>query len=598
MRPLSVARTLDSPPTLMSRKQLSAFSSLAAIIQLASSLSSSNDLYKQLRKLPARTLWQDEVPKFNALSSAQREKSVAVIRAVGVRFKNAEDEVSKQTVLQWLLELLEDPSEKIRRYAITAIPKVGGSGGLAETRLLSMYQCSSIEREKQAIAEALSKIGGEATTLVAHPGSLLDDHRIRARVARRQSPSAILLDSRLPSGLRVHLRCRRGLEQIVADEVRELSNKLGLSHVETLIGCVVVDTRRAMRLADLFSLRCYDTLGFVLQPPAEAKWGMQRLARSHQEEAIAATIASTKCEELMRTCTSGALRYRLHLDVSLALAASTMLPVSPPRAVGKPRAPSTRAIKAMRERISRASYALNPRILADGRQAVWIIEAFSHEPLVDGPQEGVQAPMVELQPRVTPNPRLAFQTATFYAGAHPSLAACMARMARPWQPEGVVWDPFCGTGLELIESSLANPSVLRLVGTDIDATALNVARANVESARYRGILSSSVADDFHECDFRKGPELVPEIAASRVSLIITNPPLGRRVKVANLHALFYDLFNVAARTLSPDGRMVFINPLRVQLPRDLRSKLMLEQRSSVDLKLRRDCSVEVYRRIR
>ena len=35
-----------------------------------------------------------------------------------------------------------------------------------------------------------------------------------------------------------------------------------------------------------------------------------------------------------------------------------------------------------------------------------------------------------------------------------------------------------------------------------------------------------------------------------VSLVISNPPLGQRVKVANLHALYSDLFKVAAEALS------------------------------------------------
>ena len=37
---------------------------------------------------------------------------------------------------------------------------------------------------------------------------------------------------------------------------------------------------------------------------------------------------------------------------------------------------------------------------------------------------------MELRPRVRPNPRLKYQTSTFYAGAHPPLAACMARLGR------------------------------------------------------------------------------------------------------------------------------------------------------------------------
>ena len=84
----------------------------------------------------------------------------------------------------------------------------------------------------------------------------------------------------------------------------------------------------------------------------------------------------------------------------------------------------------------------------------------------------------------------------------------------------------------------------------------------------------------------------------QVSLMITNPPLGRRVKVHNLHALFQDLFRLAASALRPGGRCVFINPLRLRPPAggEVDAALMLEGHVTVDIGLRRDCSVEVWRR--
>ena len=64
------------------------------------------------------------------------------------------------------------------------------------------------------------------------------------------------------------------------------------------------------------------------------------------------------------------------------------------------------------------------------------------------------------------------------------------------------------------------------------------------------------------------------LAAGSVDAMITNPPLGRRVKVANLHALFADLFRLSAELLRPGGgrlvepyyRAAAVSTLRVSGP--------------------------------
>ena len=56
-------------------------------------------------------------------------------------------------------------------------------------------------------------------------------------------------------------------------------------------------------------------------------------------------------------------------------------------------------------------------------------------------------------------------------------------MAMPWQAEEVVWDPFCGTAMELIECALAAPAVHAVLGTDLDARAISVAELAVLSSK-------------------------------------------------------------------------------------------------------------------
>ena len=551
------------------------------------------DHYKALRKLSAAKLWEIEVPKFNRLGSdAAREQQVAVVRAVGVKLANADGD-RKVAARAWLRGLLRDSSsEKVRRYAAAASSKLGGGG--SDELLLSLLRTGESARERESAAAALAETGSDdaVAAAVEAVSSRADGYieaatasKLRARVARAQS-SAISLAAAVPAsllpGLRLHLRCRRGLEATVADEVREDAERGGtLALVEVRDACVVVEAAAGdveVRLADVYRLRCFDTAGFVLWEGAELS-----------TDAVAAAVGGDRCEALLRALTDGgSLRYRLRFV----------------DAGGKEEAPQpTAAIK----RAAEAAYRRRPSVVNDPRQAIWCVDA------VRG-GDGRDA-SVELRPRPSPNPRLFYRTATFYAGAHPPLAASMARMAALRRGGGrrVVYDPFCGSGMELIEVALADAAAaaagggggggseaeaqeLTLVGTDIDAAALAVAEANLAAAHLGGgVAHALAARDFR--DALDGEAALP-LAAGEVDAIVSNPPLGQRVKVANLHALFADLFRLSATLLRPGrGRLVVVNPLRAAPPdAEARRRLELVGHATVDLGLRRDCRVEVWRR--
>ena len=500
------------------------------------------ELYKQLRAVPWEQLWTEDVARFDRATARERFDTVSVIRAVGVVFSESGPAAQRDEVRQWLRKLLQDPEEKIRRYAMAALPKIGAGAG-DEAELLGLLRKGTGERETKYLSQTLDKIGGEATLeILAATGALpaQTEQKVRASVARSQSPSVIRMDSAISdfAGLRIHLHGRAGLEDIVREEV-EAQGKFRVLDVQP--GLVAITATAAFTLADIFALRCFGTVGFVLGTVNSG-------GEAASVEAFAAVIASPLSQRILTALTSGAIRYRLEFV-----------------AKGHQRA-------AVRDITNRA-YALCPQILNDAREAPWAIDI---HPTAHGES-------VELRPRISPDPRHTFRLDDVPAASHPPLAACMARLAGRQENESV-WDPFCGSGLELIERALLG-GVRRVFGTDLSDQATAIARRNFTAAQ-----PGFTGANFSCCDFR---DFARNENLTALTLIISNPPLGRRVPIRNLRGLFEDLFAVAAKVLAPGGRLVFTNPFHMESPQP---SLKLESRRTVDLG-GFECRLELYRKL-
>ena len=503
----------------------------------------SKELYRQLRAVPWLRLWAEEVARFDRATARERFERVSVIRAVGVVFAESGPAEQKDEVTQWLRRLLHDPEEKIRRYAMAALPKIGAGAG-EEAELLALLRTTTSAREEKFLGQTLDKIGGAATleTMETAGGfSPQTVQRVKASVARSQSPSAIRMESVVSDfdRLRIHLRGRRGLEGIVREEVEEQGK---FRVVDVNRGLVAITALAPFTLADIFALRCFDTMGFVL--------GLVKPASPAASiKALASAIASPLSQRLLAALTEGSIRYRLDFI-----------------AKGHQRG----AVRLVADR----AYALCPRILNDARESPWAVDI---HPTAHGDS-------VELRPRLTPDPRHTYRLDDVPAASHPPLAACMARLVGRMENESV-WDPFCGSGLELIERTLRG-GVRRVYGTDRSAAAIGIAGRNFAAAQ-----PGPVEARFTCCDFRDFATLAG-LAPHSLTLIITNPPLGRRVRIPNLRGLFDDLFAVAAQLLQPGGRLVFTNPFRMESPQPT---LRLQSRQVVDLG-GFDCRLEVWRK--
>ncbi|MEI6350772.1 MAG: hypothetical protein WCP06_06670 [Verrucomicrobiota bacterium] len=509
----------------------------------------SKELYRQLRVLPWEQLWAGEVAQFDRATPPERMSRVAVIRAVGVVFSESGPAEQQEEVKRWLLGLLQDSCEKVRRYAIAALPKIG-AGPSGEGELLSLLQKTTTEREKKFLGQTLDKIGGAATleVLQGTRGILPQtEQKVKASVARQQSPSTVRMDGVLSdfTGLRIHLRGRKGLEQIVRQEVEDSRLMRGKFRiVEVTPGVVALRPLAPFSLGDLYTLRCFGTVGFVLgstRPSSEAD----------SIEPIASIIASPLSRRVFKTFTEGSLRYRLNFVAKGHQRGAVRL-------------------------IANRAYALGPEILNDAQTAPWEIEIHS----------AGRGNSVELRPRLTPDPRFYYRQADVPAASHPPLGACMARMAGRFDGE-IVWDPFCGSGLELIERALLG-GVRRAIGTDLSPEAVAITEGNFAAAKITG-----VPTNFACCDFRDFAS-IEGLGPNSVTLIVTNPPMGRRVPIGDLRGLIMDLLSIAATVLKPGGRLVFANPL---LNSTCPPSLKLQSRQVVDF-AGFNCRLETYRKLR
>ena len=383
-----------------------------------------------------------------------------------------------------VLARMADPSARVRRAAAIALGKLGGDS--ARAALLARLDASEVTPdERRAVVEALGKCG-DASVLarlrVLDPG---DD----AELARRRDRALLMIerDSR-----------RETASHIATDVPPPAPVTVRLHCKPGLAWLLAEDFPGAVRRGD-------DAIEIVLSAPwaslfASRLW-MNAGVRVRLSSDLAQTIVAQR--ELLATWTRGPIRWRLGF------------------ATGHRRATVWR--------VARDVAARAPELVNDPTSTTWDI-------LVDE-----NAGELELSPRDAGDPRFAWRKAEVPAASHPTVAAALARVAGAKRDDRV-WDPFVGSGAELIERALLGPC--RLLGSDLDDRALAAARENLAAAGLSAELALADARTH---------------APGPVDLIITNPPLGSRVRV-DAGALLADSLPNFARQLAPGGRLVWITP--------------------------------------
>jgi hypothetical protein len=358
------------------------------------------------------------------------------------------------------------------------------------------------EALRREVLWALATVGGAEGRAFAGENGLAGKGAVVARREEaRAHDEAPLAERAVAPACTWRLRCRAGFEEILREELEERLGALGPVRVER----GVVTFAGAFPLAALGAVRTASEIEAVL-PLAVAP-------RESAPAKLAAAVAETVAPWL-----------RPLFAVSEASTALPRMRIAFARRDGRGRA----EIFALAEALGKHG------IVSDGRNAP-VSLVFERSAA-----EGVA---VAITLHALGESRFSYRVADVPAASHPTVAAALVRASRP-QPDDVVWDPFCGSALELRERVEAGPYV-SLHGTDRERRAIDAALANtVGVARI-----SLVVED--ACTARP----------PKVTAIVTNPPLGRRVQDAEgITKLLVRFLAHAATVLAPGGRLVWLSP--------------------------------------
>jgi 23S rRNA G2445 N2-methylase RlmL len=435
----------------------------------------------------------------------------------------------RAALLGAVLRELSAPDPEVRKWAARALGKLGDAG--AEPALLAA-RADARGPVLNCLIDALAQTGGAHSLVALRALDAVEPElaRRRARATElierrltRPQVASIALDRELDRPQRLLLGCRAGLARLLADELREL----GLFHGDPALlppQATEVELEHAGTLRSLLQARLAQRVAIRLPLRSDEQDPIER---------IAATLCGPDALSALAAWTEGSARFRIAWSDG-----------------GHHRARAWALAQSVRRRSS--------AIANDSEGALWTARVRSDG---TGP--------LELAPRLDPDPRFEYRVSEVPAASHPTIAAALARAAGV-RAADVVWDPFVGSGLELVERARLGPFA-ELWGSDIDPRAIAAARANLDAA---GLPTARLVQ-------RSALEFAPE----GLSLVLTNPPMGRRVaRDGSLAPLLEGFVRHAARALRPGGRLVWLSPLAAQTARAARGAgLAVREGPDVDL---------------
>jgi hypothetical protein len=473
-------------------------------------------------------------------AAQERLTNDAAAPALRAGFARVAARVGGAPALALAIALLADGDSRVRRAAAQALGKLGkpepherDGAEAAEAALVAAWSRAVSGAEKRTIAEALGKVGGAAAMRLLASAAPDADAKLAGTVERarlvlsrdqaRVEPSRVSLGAASPQATVVRLHAREGLEAILGEELGAIRGVAGV----TPTGPGVVEVRLAAGTAPaaLFGARTWIDLGFPV--------GERAGADADPVAAAVALLGSPGARALLGRFTTGPRRFRVAW-------------------VGKGHR------RADTWRLAAALAQAAPDLINDPRDAPW-------EARLDHERGRVALTLV---PRKLDDPRFAWRRADVPAASHPTIAAALAHVADP-RPIDVVWDPFAGSGSELIECARLGAGAT-LIGCDTDARAIAAAEQNLAAAGLTATLAAADALVFRP--------------PRRPTLVVTNPPMGRRVHRGDVGPLLARFVTWAGEVLAPGGRLAWLTPTpRSTDPAAARAGFRLGRQCDVDL---------------
>ena len=415
-------------------------------------------------------------------------------------------QVDDPRALALLLSGLQDGDPKTRRNAAIALGHARGEE--VEQALVDAWEKDPRPEMRRTLSASLGKVGGARSAKLLSEASRADDPEL-ARIASKasmmverttsRSERGHVDDSRAPAiPVDVVLATRRGLEELLAEELKSVP---AVQQVR-VAGPGRVRARLVGPLRSLFEARTMLSFGF----PLATEWTRDG---ETLEESVARATTSEAARAIFSTWTVGPVRYRIAWEDG-----------------GHRRAVTWAAAQAVSKRA--------PELVNDPTASVWEVVVAINRRFVD----------VSLAPRGLADPRFTWRRKDVPAASHPTVAAALARLAGSG-PDDIVWDPFVGSGAELVERARLGP-YRSLHGSDLEPRALEAARENLAAA---GVPATLEAGD------------ALTLAPRGVTLVLTNPPMGRRASRSSKLVEDLDRFVAhVASILVPGGRLVWIAP--------------------------------------
>ena len=425
----------------------------------------------------------------------------------------------------WLVAALDDADPKTRHTAARSLGKLRPAAATEraelEQALLEAWDRGGDE-DRRALAEALGKVGSSAAR-----------GRLATAAALPATRAALMIDraeSRERPGV---IDLTRAFAEPVAIRFHARSgleavveSELGAEWRPRIAGPGLVDARLEGALARATRIRTALHVGFPLDPVP---------VREELAEAIVRAIVDPRALAIFRAYTDAGgapIRFRLAW------------------ARGGHR-------RALAWRCAELVAAATSELVNDPTGSTWEVVVDDHADRV----------AIELVPRGFVDERFTYRKELVAASSHPTIAAALVRLVAP-NADDVVWDPFAGAGAELVERARLGP-YHALVGTDLEPAAIAAARTNLAAAGVTARLEVADALTYHP---------------GNVSLIVTNPPMGRRVQRGTHGELLERFVDHAAQVLAPGGALVWAAPDPTRLhARAARAKLVLERAFTVDM---------------